>query len=62
MTGHLGDVMKESTRIAFTFAKSFLATHQPDNKHLTHSIIHLHVPEVKISYVDLLFLAHKKSD
>lgn len=46
-TGHLGDVMKESTRIAYTFAKHFIAGKFPDNKSLDNSNIHLHVPEVK---------------
>ncbi|KAL7642622.1 UNVERIFIED_CONTAM: hypothetical protein RMT77_007186 [Armadillidium vulgare] len=44
-TGHLGDVMKESTKIAFTFAREFLARKEPENEKLLKSIIHLHVPE-----------------
>nr|XP_045612874.1 lon protease homolog, mitochondrial-like isoform X1 [Procambarus clarkii] len=44
-TGHLGDVMKESTRIAYTFAKHFVAEKYPTNKLLEKSNIHLHVPE-----------------
>ncbi|KAK8732918.1 hypothetical protein OTU49_006652 [Cherax quadricarinatus] len=44
-TGHLGDVMKESTRIAYTYAKHFLAKMFPDNNMLDKSNIHLHVPE-----------------
>jgi ATP-dependent Lon protease len=31
LTGQLGDVMKESTRIALTCAKTFLAELQPNN-------------------------------
>ena len=46
LTGNLGDVMKESTKIAHTFAKSFLAEKQPDNEFLQRAHIHLHVPEV----------------
>lgn len=44
--GQLGDVMKESAKIASTFAKSFLMTQQPDNDFLVNSHVHLHVPEV----------------
>ncbi|XP_047739290.1 lon protease homolog, mitochondrial-like, partial [Hyalella azteca] len=44
-TGHLGDVMKESVRIAYTFAKNFLAAQEPDNKALIQNHLHLHVPE-----------------
>ncbi|XP_047489502.1 lon protease homolog, mitochondrial-like [Penaeus chinensis] len=44
-TGHLGDVMKESTRIAYTYAKHFLSEKFPDNKTLVQSNVHLHVPE-----------------
>ncbi|ELU04831.1 hypothetical protein CAPTEDRAFT_155270 [Capitella teleta] len=41
LTGHLGDVMKESAHIAYTFAKSFLL----DNELLQKANIHVHVPE-----------------
>ncbi|XP_042893867.1 lon protease homolog, mitochondrial-like [Penaeus japonicus] len=44
-TGHLGDVMKESTRIAYTYAKQFISEKFPDNKSLIKSNVHLHVPE-----------------
>ncbi|KAK3883232.1 hypothetical protein Pcinc_012433 [Petrolisthes cinctipes] len=44
-TGHLGDVMKESTRIAFTFAKQYVSKNFPGNNSLEKSYIHLHVPE-----------------
>lgn len=44
-TGHLGDVMKESMRIAFTFAKQF-ASQRFNTNFLEKSNIHLHVPEV----------------
>uniref|UniRef100_A0A914WW97 Lon protease homolog, mitochondrial n=1 Tax=Plectus sambesii TaxID=2011161 RepID=A0A914WW97_9BILA len=46
VTGHLGDVMKESTRTAYTVARSFLAKHFPDNTYLDRASIHVHVPEV----------------
>ncbi|KAM3958355.1 LOW QUALITY PROTEIN: lon protease homolog, mitochondrial [Aphomia sociella] len=45
LTGHLGDVMKESARIALTVARNYLATHYPDNDFLNTSHVHLHVPE-----------------
>lgn len=45
VTGQTGDVMKESTQIALTFAKNFLATHQPSNKFFLNNNIHLHFPE-----------------
>ncbi|KAF4097372.1 lon protease homolog, mitochondrial [Onychostoma macrolepis] len=45
VTGQLGDVMKESAKIAYTFARSFLMKEQPDNDILVGSHIHLHVPE-----------------
>ncbi|XP_023932714.1 lon protease homolog, mitochondrial isoform X2 [Lingula anatina] len=45
MTGHLGDVMKESVQIAYIFAKAFLLKKYPDNKYLQHTDVHVHVPE-----------------
>jgi Lon-like ATP-dependent protease len=45
VTGHLGDVMKESADIAHSYAKSFLLRHEPDNKFFHNAHIHLHVPE-----------------
>ncbi|XP_040181658.1 lon protease homolog, mitochondrial [Rana temporaria] len=45
VTGQLGDVMKESAKIAYTFARAFLMKKQPDNDFLVTSHIHLHVPE-----------------
>ncbi|XP_072261303.1 lon protease homolog, mitochondrial [Pyxicephalus adspersus] len=45
VTGQLGDVMKESAKIAYTFARAFLMKRQPDNNFLVTSHIHLHVPE-----------------
>jgi len=51
LTGHLGDVMKESAQIAYTVAKSFLSTFDPDNSFLQKAHLHLHVPEVTINYI-----------
>uniref|UniRef100_A0A674P8W1 Lon protease homolog, mitochondrial n=1 Tax=Takifugu rubripes TaxID=31033 RepID=A0A674P8W1_TAKRU len=45
VTGQLGDVMKESAKIASTFARIFLMTKQPENHFLVNSHLHLHVPE-----------------
>jgi len=41
----MGDVMKESTSIAYTFAKSLMALGYPGNKFFEKAAIHLHVPE-----------------
>ncbi|XP_078054201.1 lon protease homolog, mitochondrial isoform X1 [Mustelus asterias] len=45
MTGQLGDVMKESAKIAYTYARAFLMQKDATNDILTQSHIHLHVPE-----------------
>lgn len=45
ITGHLGDVMKESARIALTVARNYLRVLDPENKFLENSHLHLHVPE-----------------
>ncbi|XP_063002940.1 lon protease homolog, mitochondrial [Elgaria multicarinata webbii] len=45
VTGQLGDVMKESAKIAYTFARAFLMQKRPGNEYLLTSHIHLHVPE-----------------
>lgn len=45
LTGHLGDVMKESARIALTVARNFLRKEDPKNNFLSTSHLHLHVPE-----------------
>ncbi|XP_034736461.1 lon protease homolog, mitochondrial [Etheostoma cragini] len=45
VTGQLGDVMKESAKIASTFARAFLMSQEPDNHLLVNSHLHLHVPE-----------------
>jgi Lon-like ATP-dependent protease len=44
-TGHLGDVMKESVRAAYTVAKNQISKRFPDNNFLELAHIHLHVPE-----------------
>lgn len=44
-TGSLRDVMKESTGVAYSFAKSILAREYPKNKFFEHARIHLHCPE-----------------
>lgn len=44
-TGNLKPVMKESTQIAYSFAKSVLAKHYPDNRFFDHAKIHMHCPE-----------------
>ncbi|KAL0271494.1 UNVERIFIED_CONTAM: hypothetical protein PYX00_008574 [Menopon gallinae] len=45
LTGHLGDVMKESARIALTVARNYLREIDPNNNFLYSSHLHLHVPE-----------------
>lgn len=44
-TGKLGDVMKESTQIAYTVARARLADIDPDNRFFDNTDIHMHVPE-----------------
>lgn len=44
-TGNLKAVMKESTSIAYSYAKSLLATRFAQNKFFEHARIHLHCPE-----------------
>ncbi|KAF1998725.1 ATP-dependent protease La [Amniculicola lignicola CBS 123094] len=44
-TGSLKSVMKESTTVAYSFAKGFLARDFPKNKFFEHAKIHLHCPE-----------------
>ena len=53
LTGHLGDVMKESAQIAHTVAKSFLASIDSTNQFLQKAHVHIHVPEV--AYYEHLF-------
>ena len=44
-TGQLGDVMKESSQIAYTVARARLAEIQPENNYFDETDIHMHVPE-----------------
>ena len=45
LTGHLGDVMKESARISLTVARNFIHKIDSKNTFLETSHMHLHVPE-----------------
>ncbi|XP_053671846.1 lon protease homolog, mitochondrial [Anopheles nili] len=45
LTGHLGDVMKESARISLTVARNFIKQTDISNNFLESNHIHLHVPE-----------------
>lgn len=45
VTGHLGDVMKESSQIALTVARNFLHGIDASNTFLETAHLHLHVPE-----------------
>ncbi|KAJ1935997.1 ATP-dependent Lon protease pim1 [Linderina macrospora] len=44
-TGQLGDVMKESATLAYTYVRALLNRKQPENRFFDNNIIHLHVPE-----------------
>ncbi|KAH8691572.1 putative mitochondrial serine protease Pim1 [Talaromyces proteolyticus] len=44
-TGNLMNVMKESTQIAYSFAKSIMAKDFPENKFFEKARVHLHCPE-----------------
>ncbi|KAI8912162.1 lon protease like, mitochondrial [Powellomyces hirtus] len=44
-TGQMGDVMKESSTIAYTYAKSLMARRFPENTFFEKAQVHLHVPE-----------------
>ncbi|KAL6130089.1 hypothetical protein ACLB2K_068470 [Fragaria x ananassa] len=44
VTGQLGDVMRESARIAHTVARSILLGKEPDNTFFADSKLHLHIP------------------
>jgi len=45
LTGNMGDVMKESVRIAYTFAKMFASDMNPESDFFSHAHVHVHVPE-----------------
>ncbi|KCV72580.1 hypothetical protein H696_00171 [Fonticula alba] len=48
-TGHLGKIIKESTALALTFARHYVATHYPENNFFRRTPnIHLHMPEAAI--------------
>lgn len=44
-TGQLGDVMKESSQIAYTVARARLSEMQPDSNYFDETDLHMHVPE-----------------
>ena len=44
-TGSMGDVMKESSSIAYTFAKNFLYDMDAQNEYFRKTNIHMHIPE-----------------
>lgn len=45
ITGNLKSVMKESSTIAYSFAKAYMTKHFTDNNFFDKAKIHLHVPE-----------------
>lgn len=45
ITGHLGNVMKESAEIAHTVARRIMFDKDPENLFFANSKLHLHVPE-----------------
>jgi ATP-dependent Lon protease len=45
LTGQLGDVMKESAEIAYSYIASHLKLYHADEKFFDTSLVHLHVPE-----------------
>ena len=45
VTGQMGDVMQESSRIAHTFARRFMHKYDRSNDALERSSVHMHVPE-----------------
>jgi Lon-like ATP-dependent protease len=49
ITGNLKSVMKESTTIAYSFAKSFTVKQFPDNHFFNKAKMHLHVPDGAVS-------------
>ncbi|ODV58710.1 ATP-dependent Lon protease PIM1 [Ascoidea rubescens DSM 1968] len=48
-TGYLGDVMKESSQIAYSFSRMFLNSKFPENRFFERAAIHLHCPQGGIS-------------
>ncbi|KAG5949645.1 ATP-dependent Lon protease pim1 [Claviceps sorghi] len=49
ITGNLKNVMKESTTIAYSFAKAFMVKRFPDNDFFDKAKMHLHVPDGAVS-------------
>jgi len=49
ITGNLKNVMKESTMIAYSFAKSFAAKTFPDNHFFDKAKMHMHMPDGAVS-------------
>jgi Lon-like ATP-dependent protease len=49
ITGNLKSVMKESTTIAYSFAKSYMVKQFPDNHFFDKAKMHLHVPDGAVS-------------
>ncbi|MBM4227837.1 MAG: endopeptidase La [Gammaproteobacteria bacterium] len=45
LTGQLGEVMKESAEIAYSYVAAHLREHAGDPKYFDESFVHLHVPE-----------------
>lgn len=45
ITGHLGQVMKESAKISLTVARNYIHKLDKNNRFLDYSHLHLHVPE-----------------
>ncbi len=45
LTGQLGDVMKESAEIAYSYIASHLKQYQADQSFFDSSFVHLHIPE-----------------
>ncbi|XP_039273310.2 lon protease homolog, mitochondrial-like [Styela clava] len=45
LTGRLGEVMKESARIAITFAGNYMREREPGNQFFNGCHLHIHVPE-----------------
>ena len=46
LTGQLGDVMKESAHIAYTYAKTHLSQMDHESNVILNGQIHVHIPEV----------------
>ncbi|KTW31527.1 ATP-dependent protease La [Pneumocystis carinii B80] len=44
-TGHLGNIMRESSTIAYSYSKKYISQNYPDNHFFEKARIHLHCPE-----------------